>query len=225
MTDANDNSKFDAALAEWFRALPTGAIVEWTGDGGTALPGVYTTWVDIVIADACAALGVNWLITISAPGNEHIDHGDTAVEPDLTAWFVIGPGDLDEAAIALPAGEPPSPEQLAALEAVAAEDSRRSVVTYAAWSVDALSRALSGWIAIHAGRIDLDVQHTDDPDTPMMRRLQAALAEERYDFAPGIVISESAFESLLGLDPDAAAHLSAAIVDQFGPLVPRPEDN
>ena len=69
----------------------------------------------------------------------------------------------------------------------------------------------------HAGRPDLRVEYRDI-ETPLQRQLREALDDERFDFAPGIQISDSALDSILALGPDEAAHIAEAIVEMLGPL-------
>lgn len=132
-------------------------------------------------------------------------------------WYVFGPGDLDEPVLVAPAGSEPTPEQMAPLEGAAAADELRSVVARDARSSGVLTTALADWVAERVGRFDLRFEYTDI-ETPLQQELQAALDDERFDFAPGIQISESALDSILVLGPDGAADLSGAIVEALGPL-------
>lgn len=211
-------AEFADAVAGWFRQLPPNTIVEWTGDGGSVVPGVYNAWVDVVILDACEALEVSWLMTFVAPGDEHAA-SDLVVEPDLSMWFVFGPGDVDQFVVVVGADEYPSREQLAPLEVAVAEDDTRRIIASAAWSVPVLTGALARWVAAHVGRTDLTLEHVADVETPTMSRLAAALEGEHYDFAPGIEISDMALDALLALDRDEAAQLSASMVAYLTPIV------
>ena len=98
-----------------------------------------------------------------------------------------------------------------------ANDELRGIVANCAWSSGALTSALSTWVEEHAGRPDLRVEYRDI-ETPLQRQLREALDDERFDFAPGIQISDSALDSILALGPDEAAHIAEAIVEMLGPL-------
>lgn len=208
--------ELEEALVTWLQTLPHGAVVEWTNHSGSPVPDVHPGWVDVVVPAACDALEVNWLFTVVAPDDECADV-NVVVEPDLTLWYVFGPGDLDEFVVVVAAGTEPKPDQMARLEAAAAADELRSVVASHAWSSGSLTAALADWVSEHAGRSDLRFEYRDI-ETPLQQQLRAALDDERFDFARGIQIGESALESILALGPDDAAELSGAIVEALGPL-------
>lgn len=116
---------------------------------------------------------------------------NVVVEPDLTVWYVFGPGNLDEFVVVVPVDEDPSPDQMAPLVAAEVGDELRSIVASHAWSTGALTAALSAWVVEQVGRSDLRFEYRDI-ETPLRQQLRAALDDERFEFAPGIQISESA---------------------------------
>lgn len=233
MTD-NWNEKY----AAWLREQPPGEIV-WYSDSFGQDYRVTSGWVDIVIDEMCTAAGCNWAWTIESPLDPPLDPEAFTWPHDYVAWLVwdsetwethtteggreysTGP---EIHRIYTLVGEFPSPEQLAELnECLGRGSSERCLIGRGAWSADTISKALTWWTRVYAGRTDLTFVCDLDSKSQMLHHAEEAIArieegtDQTYLLSAGeaeggtgnsVYVSDQVMDFLLDLelnggDPDA----------------------
>lgn len=218
-------------IVEVLAGLEPDATIVWDDDHLKAAPDLHTGWIDVRLGNPVGdMIGYNWVWTIDAEldvvDGEPVDPTTIVVPYNRQIWRIWDTDELwfveDGPMVVLDSGAELDDRDSKMLDDYAAQSPSYHVNTQGAWTTDAVNAAISAWILEHVGRDDITVVRGELAPSELVQQAAATLeaiesgSEETIELGDGVVASQQAFDFLLSLGPDEAAHVETELRNKLG---------